>query len=261
MRQDASKSEARWRDALAAVLPTSAAADDSILDFLIDEILSSGIEVDAALTKRLGKRSGPGAVHPADRATADRADGDGYEAELDKSHEEAESAIHSVLAEHLSTLLSMSETQIVFLVRDLLDTYLSPPPASDSDGTSKGGPPMPAECELCARAVSLTIHHLFPRSEHSYYLRHPPGSLPASMLDAQGKLSASDMQIKYRAWLCRPCHSAVHRLIPDNRELGSEYWSVERLMGHEGVRRWVGYASGMRQGAGNYQKMGLRHKR
>jgi 5-methylcytosine-specific restriction endonuclease McrA len=237
----------RWRDALIAVLPSAARRDESILDFLVEELVTSGI-------------------HPSDAGDTDGTD------------DTTEDALHSILAEHLATLLDLTPAEAIFLVRDLLDTYRSPPvdPDGDGAGPGKGSPATPGECELCDRPVSLTIHHLIPRSEHDHFLRRPPASLLANQSErsnqsqSQGQglskgadpgLTSHDMLIKYRAYLCRPCHSAIHRIIPDNREMGAEYWSVERLMRNEDVQRWIGYARGMKQGMGNYQKMGLRYKR
>jgi len=44
------------------------------------------------------------------------------------------------------------------------------------------------------------------------------------------------------AWLCRACHSFVHR-VASHEELAREWFTVERLMEREDVRRfgeWVG---------------------
>ncbi len=47
------------------------------------------------------------------------------------------------------------------------------------------------------------------------------------------------------AWLCRACHSFVHGLA-SNEELAREWWSVEKLLGREDVRRWAGWVGGVR---------------
>jgi len=44
------------------------------------------------------------------------------------------------------------------------------------------------------------------------------------------------------AWLCRACHSFVHR-VASLDELAKEYYTVEKLLEREDVRRfgeWVG---------------------
>ncbi|CAG7852748.1 SubName: Full=Uncharacterized protein {ECO:0000313/EMBL:CCA74432.1} [Serendipita indica DSM 11827] len=87
-------------------------------------------------------------------------------------------------------------------------------------------------CEICHRDVPLTYHHLIPRSTHDKVLRrkwHPP-----EMLNVV-------------AWLCRPCHTAVHRSAP-NEDLARYYYSVELLMERESIQRWAQYASRQRWG-------------
>lgn len=39
--------------------------------------------------------------------------------------------------------------------------------------------------------------------------------------------------------LCRDCHSAVHRLIPKEKELGRYYYSIELLLAHAEVKKFV----------------------
>ena len=48
------------------------------------------------------------------------------------------------------------------------------------------------------------------------------------------------------AWLCRPCHDTVHRVVPSNEELARSWYSVELLMGREDVRRFVGWVGRVR---------------
>lgn len=239
----------KWQDALDSVLRSMASDnfDPSIVEFLLDEIISSGFSPPTPA---------PGGL------------------EDDNENEAAEAALHSILAEHLAMLLDMDDASIIFAVRDILDAYQSPLDPSSADTDSLDRKNQPAECELCGREMVLTIHHLFPRSEHDYFLRHPPPSLFRADFDGDGQgstsarrerdpdgLTKTDLLITFRAWLCRPCHSAVHRIVPDNRELGKEYWSVERLMENEAVQRWVGYV-GKRQGSGvHHQRLGLRQKR
>lgn len=33
----------------------------------------------------------------------------------------------------------------------------------------------------------------------------------------------------WRMNVCRPCHSAIHKAVPDNRELGMHFRTVEAL--------------------------------
>lgn len=92
-------------------------------------------------------------------------------------------------------------------------------------------------CELCERDwVPLTYHHLIPRSTHDRVLKRG--------WHTEDKLNSV-------AWLCRACHSFVHRLAT-NEELAKSYYTVDliRVGGLdedpdkrgeiEGWVRWVG---------------------
>ncbi|EAU81632.1 hypothetical protein CC1G_02648 [Coprinopsis cinerea okayama7 len=83
------------------------------------------------------------------------------------------------------------------------------------------------ECEICEREVALSYHHLIPRSTHAKVLRR--GWHPESMLNKV-------------AWLCRACHSAVHR-VATNEELAQHYHTVELLLVREDIQRWRAYAA------------------
>ncbi len=91
------------------------------------------------------------------------------------------------------------------------------------------------ECELCRRSwISLTYHHLIPKSTHARVLKR--GWHTEDMLNSG-------------AWLCRACHSFVHRLA-SNEELAKGFYTVDLIrMGGvegekrevvEGWRKWVG---------------------
>ncbi|KAF1929069.1 uncharacterized protein M421DRAFT_61491 [Didymella exigua CBS 183.55] len=93
------------------------------------------------------------------------------------------------------------------------------------------------ECELCERDwVPLTYHHLIPKSTHDRVRKR--GWHDEDVLNSV-------------AWLCRACHSFVHRLA-SNEELGRYYYTMdlireggvdgdeERAKEVEGWVRWVG---------------------
>ncbi|KAF7291142.1 hypothetical protein MIND_01257400 [Mycena indigotica] len=110
------------------------------------------------------------------------------------------------------------------VLADYLSTACAPPPIWSSTRTD--------ECEICERRVPLTYHHLIPRSVHQKALRrkwHPPSRLNAV------------------AWLCRPCHTAVHQVAP-NEVLAQHYHTIELLLAREDIRRWGQYASKQRWG-------------
>jgi hypothetical protein len=39
--------------------------------------------------------------------------------------------------------------------------------------------------------------------------------------------------------VCKSCHSAIHDLIPDEKELGRYYNTKKSLMGHPEIRKFV----------------------
>ncbi|KAH9938889.1 uncharacterized protein BXZ73DRAFT_44453 [Epithele typhae] len=90
-----------------------------------------------------------------------------------------------------------------------------------------------AECEICGRAVPLTYHHLVPRSVHTKARKRK--------WHAEGMLNAV-------AWLCRPCHSAVHGVVASNEALAREYYTVELLLQREDIQKWRKYAAKQRWG-------------
>jgi len=141
----------------------------------------------------------------------------------------------SVLSLPLQELFAMRQEGVGWWCSCVIDAYLQELRAAqsgDGEGNGEGrGRKKPRLCELCERPMPLTAHHLYPRSEHSRLLKRT-------------QLTKSQLQHTL-AWLCRPCHSAVHTLM-DAQTLAAEYESVEKLRGHEGVQRWVGWAERQR---------------
>lgn len=151
----------------------------------------------------------------------------------------------------LPLTLTTLETITALLPPTVADTltaygYITPP-ASDTTTflnpilsayitTATAAPPPPSstrtsECELCLRDwIPLTYHHLIPRSTHARVLK-------------RGWHPESDLQNV--AWLCRACHSFVHRTI-GNEELAREWYTVELLAERDDVRKWVGWVGGVR---------------
>jgi len=96
-------------------------------------------------------------------------------------------------------------------------------------------PSMPAQrssdCELCGRDwIPLTYHHLIPRAMHAKAVKRG---------------WHQEWELANVAWLCRACHSFVHR-VASNEELAREWYTVERLEEREDVRRFVGWVAGVR---------------
>lgn len=41
--------------------------------------------------------------------------------------------------------------------------------------------------------------------------------------------------------VCHDCHRAIHRFVPREKELGRHYNTVESLLGHEKIGRFVAW--------------------
>ena len=114
------------------------------------------------------------------------------------------------------------------LLREVIADFIADRTAAPPIG--RGTRSSVEECEICARGddvVNLTYHHLIPRSTHALVRKralHPEERLQAV------------------AWLCRPCHSMVHR-VASNEELARTWYTVEKLLEREDVQRWRTWAS------------------
>jgi hypothetical protein len=84
------------------------------------------------------------------------------------------------------------------------------------------------KCELCKRdPIDLTFHHLIPRTFHA---------------NSWFKKNFTSEQMQEGINICTLCHSGIHQLI-DEKVLGREYNTIEKLMTHEGVKKHVEWAS------------------
>jgi len=82
----------------------------------------------------------------------------------------------------------------------------------------------PCRCALCGRATPLTRHHLIPRTLHRkprYRKRYGRDYMQTAVL-----------------WICRPCHSHLHRTLSE-RELADQYASREALLAHADIRAFA----------------------
>ncbi|QDU29683.1 hypothetical protein ETAA8_47980 [Anatilimnocola aggregata] len=82
------------------------------------------------------------------------------------------------------------------------------------------------ECELCLRLLKGkgSRHHLIPRACHRRtWFRN--------RYSREQRLSTIE--------LCSDCHAAIHDLIPDERELGRSYFTVELLASHPAVAKYL----------------------
>ena len=99
-------------------------------------------------------------------------------------------------------------------------------------------------CRLCTRAMPLTRHHLIPRAAHKAKLKKqvPRDKLNATVL------------------ICRPCHTAIHRMI-SLEDMATRYNTLEALLNLEGVQKWVKWAGKQKVVSKDFAKMRLRYSR
>lgn len=89
----------------------------------------------------------------------------------------------------------------------------------------------PEGCEICQREhLPLTYHHLIPRRMH---------------VKAVKRDWHKNWELNKVAWLCRACHSFVHK-IASNEELAKELYSVELLTEREDVQKWAAWVGRVR---------------
>lgn len=139
------------------------------------------------------------------------------------------SLIPPSITDTLSTysLLTAPKSDLQSFLTPVLSAYIStataPPPPWISTRTSA--------CEICDRDwVPLTYHHLIPRGVHAKVLKR--GWHEEHMLNSV-------------AWLCRACHSFVHRMA-GNEELAKEWYTVEKICEREDVQKWAQWVGGVR---------------
>lgn len=81
-------------------------------------------------------------------------------------------------------------------------------------------------CELCGRVTKggTNEHHLIPRTCHSnkWFKKNFPRERMAATID-----------------VCRDCHRAIHRLEPDEKRLGREFNTIDKLLAHPQIGKFV----------------------
>ena len=83
-------------------------------------------------------------------------------------------------------------------------------------------------CALCGRAPKrgTTAHHLIPRTCHS---------------NKWFKKQYTREEMRVTTPLCRDCHRAVHDFVPDEKELGRHWNTVELLLSHPEIAKFVAW--------------------
>ena len=83
-------------------------------------------------------------------------------------------------------------------------------------------------CRRCNRVTKkgTTEHHLIPRTCHK---------------NKWFKKNFSRELMRETIPLCRDCHREIHDLVPCEKELGRDFNTVEKLLGHEQIGKFVAW--------------------
>ena len=79
-------------------------------------------------------------------------------------------------------------------------------------------------CELCQSEAAYNFHHLIPRTVHS---------------NKWFKKRYAREQMQQGIQVCKSCHNAIHDLIPDEKELGRHFNTIEKLLEHPLIAGYV----------------------
>lgn len=79
-------------------------------------------------------------------------------------------------------------------------------------------------CELCQCEESHNFHHFIPRTLHS---------------NKWFKKRYTRQQMQEGINVCKSCHTAIHDLVPDEKELGRRCHSLEKLLAHPEIGKYV----------------------
>ncbi|KAJ5257125.1 hypothetical protein N7478_013229 [Penicillium angulare] len=111
---------------------------------------------------------------------------------------------------------------------DFISPVLSEYVSSVTSGPPEWSATRADACEICERDwIPLSYHHLIPRGVHAKVIK---------------KGWHDEWMLNSVAWLCRACHSFVHRMA-SNEELAREWFTVERIMERADVQDWAKWVS------------------
>lgn len=146
----------------------------------------------------------------------------------DSTFDTATTVISPSVSESLSVYGFIPDiSEFPSFMNPVLTEYISavsagPPVWSNTRATS---------CEICERDwVPLTYHHLIPKAVHGKALK---------------RKWHEEWMLNSVAWLCRACHSFVHRMA-SNEELAKEWFSVEKILQRDDVQRWAAWVARIR---------------
>lgn len=84
---------------------------------------------------------------------------------------------------------------------------------------------MKNKCVLCERELPTTEHHLIPKTNHNNKW-------------FKKKFKKEEMKNR-KINVCDDCHSAIHKFIPNEKELGKNYNTIEKLMSHPNLKKFI----------------------
>ena len=85
---------------------------------------------------------------------------------------------------------------------------------------------------MCGRDRDLTFHHLIPQTCHK---------------NKWFKKNFTREEMHAGIDICRDCHSAIHKYIPNEKKLGRDYNTIEKLMAHTALANYVEWLSKQRR--------------
>ncbi|KAK5125194.1 hypothetical protein LTR85_000870 [Meristemomyces frigidus] len=116
-------------------------------------------------------------------------------------------------------------------IEPVLESYIITTSAPPPEYTPAIAATRPSACEICEREhLPLTYHHLIPRQMHAKAVKRG---------------WHKEWELNKVAWLCRACHSYVHK-VATNEELARELYSVELMTEREDVQKWATWVGRVR---------------
>ncbi len=81
-------------------------------------------------------------------------------------------------------------------------------------------------CELCQCDEAVNFHHFIPRTLHS---------------NKWSKKRFTREQMADGIETCPQCHTAIHELVPDAKQLGRDHNSLDKLLEHPEIAKYVAW--------------------
>ncbi|QIX00527.1 hypothetical protein AMS68_006044 [Peltaster fructicola] len=154
---------------------------------------------------------------------------------LPLSAPQSDELVQLVPATVMDSLMTYSllndEADLDHFLEPIISGYISAATSTPPEYEPQNGQARPDGCEICYRTqLPLTYHHLIPRGVHEKVVKRG---------------WHAEWELNKVAWLCRACHSFVHR-IATNEELAKSLYSIELLLAREDVQKWAIWASRVR---------------